>query len=88
MSLSTKPYTGTECCNLQDDPFFRKYKKLNEALVGIVEDYGLVTFTVLDVQVMLRSILTNSRRSQKRYSDVLFLSTRDITGTFLVAKWK
>ena len=88
MSLSTKPYTGTECYNLQDDPFFRKYKKLNEALVGIVEDYGLVTFTVLDVQVMLRFILTNSWRSQKRYSDVLFLSARDITGTFLVAKWK
>ena len=35
----------------QDDLFFQKYKKLNEALVGIVQEYGLVTFTLLDVQV-------------------------------------
>ena len=37
--------------HLSDDPFFRKYKKLNEALIGLVEDYSLVSFTPLDIQV-------------------------------------
>lgn len=35
---------------LQDDPFFHKYKKLNEAIVGVVEDYSLVSFVALDIQ--------------------------------------
>ena len=34
----------------QDDPFFAKYKKLNNAIVELVQDYSLVNFTVLDVQ--------------------------------------
>eukprot|EP00731_Ephydatia_muelleri_P032210 Em0023g717a len=33
--------------HLSDDPFFKKYKKLNEALIGVVEDYSLVSFTPL-----------------------------------------
>lgn len=37
--------------HIKDDPFSQKYKKLNEALVGLVEDYGLVSFKTLDVQV-------------------------------------
>lgn len=28
-----------------------KYKKLNERIVGVVEDYGLVTFLPLSVKV-------------------------------------
>ncbi|CAL1530741.1 unnamed protein product [Lymnaea stagnalis] len=35
---------------LQDDPLLQKYKKLNEALVGIVEDYSLVSFIPLSVE--------------------------------------
>jgi len=35
---------------LQDDPWLKKYKKLNEALVGIIEDYSLVTFQPLSVE--------------------------------------
>uniref|UniRef100_A0A0B7B596 GPN-loop GTPase 2 n=1 Tax=Arion vulgaris TaxID=1028688 RepID=A0A0B7B596_9EUPU len=35
---------------LQDDPLLQKYKKLNEALVGIVEDYSLVSFVPLSVE--------------------------------------
>ncbi|KAK7481625.1 hypothetical protein BaRGS_00027141 [Batillaria attramentaria] len=35
---------------LQDDPIFAKYKRLNAALVGIVEDYSLVSFTPLSIQ--------------------------------------
>lgn len=38
--------------HIKDDPFTRKYKKLNEALVGLVEDYGLVSFKTLDIQVI------------------------------------
>ncbi|KAK7116210.1 GPN-loop GTPase 2-like [Littorina saxatilis] len=35
--------------HLQGDPIFAKYKRLNEALVGVVEDYSLVSFTALSV---------------------------------------
>jgi GPN-loop GTPase len=34
---------------LDEKPEYRKYKKLNEAIVSMVEDYGLVTFQPLDV---------------------------------------
>ena len=37
--------------HLSHDPFFQKYKKLNEALIGLVEDYSLVSFVPLDIQV-------------------------------------
>ena len=43
--------------HIKDDPFTQKYKKLNEALVGLVEDYGLVSFKTLDVQVSVGSCL-------------------------------
>ena len=39
--------------HLSDDPFFRRYKRLNEALIGLVEDYSLVSFTPLNVQVRI-----------------------------------
>ena len=41
--------------HLSDDPFFKNYKALNEALVGLIEDYSLVSFTPLSVQVYLPS---------------------------------
>lgn len=34
---------------LNEDPFNRKYKKLNEALCGIIEDYSLVSFFSLNI---------------------------------------
>ena len=37
--------------HLSDDPLFSKYKKLNEALVELVEGYNLVSFVTLNVQV-------------------------------------
>ncbi|KAG8312722.1 GPN-loop GTPase 2 [Homalodisca vitripennis] len=43
--------------SLQQDPFTAKYKKLNAALVSLVEDYGLVSFlplSVKDKQTLLR----------------------------------
>lgn len=35
---------------LSDDPIMRRYKKLNEALAGIIEDYSLVSFVPLNIQ--------------------------------------
>ncbi|XP_015781934.1 GPN-loop GTPase QQT1 [Tetranychus urticae] len=32
-----------------DDPFMEKFKKLSQAIAGVVESYGLVTFVPLDV---------------------------------------
>ena len=37
----------------QEDTFFLKYKELDEALVGVVEEYSLVSFLALDIQVWL-----------------------------------
>lgn len=36
--------------HLASDPFFRHYKRLNEKLVEIVEDYSLVSFIPLNIQ--------------------------------------
>ncbi|XP_067666928.1 GPN-loop GTPase 2-like [Haliotis asinina] len=36
--------------HLQDDPVFQKYKKLNEALIGVIQDYSLVSFVMLNIQ--------------------------------------
>ncbi|XP_015904713.1 GPN-loop GTPase 2 isoform X2 [Parasteatoda tepidariorum] len=36
---------------LSDDPFLARYKKLNEALMGLVEDYSLVSFYVLSIKL-------------------------------------
>lgn len=33
------------------DEHFKKYRKLNEMLVEVIQDYSLVTFTPLDIQV-------------------------------------
>lgn len=33
-----------------EDPFFKKYRKLNEAMVGIITDYSLVTFIALHAE--------------------------------------
>lgn len=35
---------------LSDDPFLSKFKKLNEAFVGLIEDYSLVSFLPLNIQ--------------------------------------
>lgn len=39
--------------HLAADPFFRKFLKLNEKLAGVIQDYGLVSFVPLNVQVRL-----------------------------------
>ncbi|PKK18358.1 GPN-loop GTPase 2, transcript variant X1 [Columba livia] len=40
--------------HLASDPFFRNYRRLNEKLVEVIEDYSLVSFVPLNVQVMSR----------------------------------
>ena len=37
---------------MSDEPFFQKYRKMNEALITVVEDYSLVSFLPLTVQVL------------------------------------
>ncbi|ESO92561.1 hypothetical protein LOTGIDRAFT_216644 [Lottia gigantea] len=36
--------------HLQDDPVFKKYKKLNQSLIDVIEGYGLVSFLPLNLQ--------------------------------------
>ncbi|NXU77327.1 GPN2 GTPase, partial [Oreotrochilus melanogaster] len=36
--------------HLASDPFFRNYRRLNEKLVEVIEDYSLVSFVPLNVQ--------------------------------------
>ena len=38
---------------LQDNPVTRKFKKLNKALISVIEDYSLVSFLPLNVQVVI-----------------------------------
>lgn len=37
--------------HLASDPFFRHYRQLNEKLVQLIEDYSLVSFIPLNIQV-------------------------------------
>ena len=55
--------TVTALQSCQDDPIFAKYKRLNEALVGVVEDYSLVSFTALSVQVSFQTNFKSSTLS-------------------------
>ena len=54
--------------HIKDDPFTQKYKKLNEALVGLVEDYGLVSFKTLDIQVIIER-----DKCTRSYGAIIFL---------------
>ena len=49
--LSLAEVTLSTVIPLSDDPLFARYRSLSEALVGLVEDYSLVSFCTLDVQV-------------------------------------
>ena len=42
---------------LQDDPVTKKFKKLNKALVSVIEDYSLVSFSPLNVQVLTKQLI-------------------------------
>ena len=44
--------------HVSDDPLMIKYKKLTGALVGIVEDYSLVNYMTLNVEVCLICLLS------------------------------
>ena len=43
--------------HVTDDPLMVKYKKLTGALIGIVEDYSLVNYMTLNVEVCLIDLL-------------------------------
>ena len=48
--------------SIQDDPFFKKFRKLNEAMAGIVEDYSLVSFVALTVKVSRRFLCVHTMK--------------------------
>lgn len=39
--------------HLATDPFFKKFQRLNEKLAEVIQDYSLVSFVPLNVQVLL-----------------------------------
>lgn len=45
---------------LSDESFFSRYKKLNEAIISIVEDHSLVSFLTLSIQVLLYTYNENN----------------------------
>lgn len=45
--------------HLSDDAFFKKYKALNQVLTGVIEDYSLVSFIPLSVQVIFGVLHTS-----------------------------
>lgn len=44
--------------HLAADPFFKKFHHLNEKLAEVIQDYSLVSFVSLNVQVSLFAVLT------------------------------
>ena len=44
--------------HVSDDPLMIKYKKLTGALIGIVEDYSLVNYMTLNVEVCFVCLLS------------------------------
>lgn len=39
--------------HLAADPFFKKFRHLNEKLAEVIQDYSLVSFVPLNVQVLM-----------------------------------
>lgn len=46
--------------HLAADPFFKKFRLLNEKLAEVVQDYSLVSFVPLNVQVTLKEFSRNT----------------------------
>lgn len=43
--------------HLAADPFFKKFHLLNEKLAEVIQDYSLVSFVPLNVQVSLKMLM-------------------------------
>lgn len=57
---------------LQDDPIFKKYKKMNAALVEIIQDYSLVSFVALNIkknESILRVLQTVDKANGYMFGD-------------------
>lgn len=48
--------------HLAADPFFKKFRHLNEKLAEVVQDYSLVSFVPLNVQVPALLLGINCKR--------------------------
>lgn len=57
--------------HLATDPFFKKFHRLNEKLAEVIQDYGLVSFVPLNVQVSALSLfVTNSDIKEEQTLDI------------------
>ncbi|XP_025077634.1 GPN-loop GTPase 2-like isoform X2 [Pomacea canaliculata] len=63
--------------HLQDDPLLSKYKRLNEVIVGVVEDYSLVNFIPLNVQD--KETMLQVRKAADKASGYVFGEGEDRT---------
>lgn len=59
--------------HLASDPFFKKFLRLNEKLAEVIQDYGLVSFVPLNVQVGFLLWLSCGLSSLSVYSAPLWL---------------
>lgn len=53
--------------HLASDPFFKNYCRLNKKLVEVIEDYSLVSFVPLNVQVSMSSMPQATRSAESSF---------------------
>ncbi|ELU07174.1 hypothetical protein CAPTEDRAFT_165120 [Capitella teleta] len=76
---------------ISDDPFFSKYKKLNEAMVNLIEDYSLVSFSVLDItekESMLRALRLVDAANGYVFGDTEERSIRELMSCAVSAEFE
>uniref|UniRef100_A0A2K5DAI5 Uncharacterized protein n=1 Tax=Aotus nancymaae TaxID=37293 RepID=A0A2K5DAI5_AOTNA len=72
--------------HLASDPFFCHYRQLNEKLVQLIEDYSLVSFIPLNIQVLeprAQEALSSPSSAYAISLDTPFLSTLGIQEKYL-----
>ncbi len=55
--------------HLAADPFFKKFRHLNEKLAEVIQDYSLVSFVPLNVQVLHLAIFQRMTLSDTFFGD-------------------
>lgn len=59
--------------HLAADPFFKKFRLLNEKLAEVIQDYSLVSFVPLNVQVSLKVSILITYRSSFVVAGVIYI---------------
>ena len=73
--------------HLASDPFFKKFHQLNKKMAEVVEDYGLVSFVPLNVQVqpLSRYIMCTTLSFDSNTSSWIKLATKRVLHAILTA---